>query len=310
MKIIKESQGGQGTAVSPEDLALINRLARKELKAEEVYTFSVRLCDDQVDRDFERFAPQTLEELAGLFVGKSGIFDHQWSARGQSARIYKTEVVREPEKITLAGDGYCWLKGYAYMVRTESSRDLIAEIEGGIKREVSVGCAVERAVCSICGGDLRAGDCGHRKGQEYDGRLCFASLEGASDAYEFSFVAVPAQPLAGVVKGAGRHTTLKELARQDPGCALELERLEEEAETGRRYLSQLREEVVRLGLLARIGLDRDTLEDVASKLSREELLAMEGGCRRRAAERYPLLPQLQYQQDQAPERDRDRAFLI
>ena len=42
----------------------------------------------------------------------------------------------------------------------------------------------------------------------------------------------------------------------------------------------------------------------------EELLAMEDGCRRRAAERYPLLPQLQYQQDQAPERDRDRAFLI
>ena len=160
MKIIKESQGGQETEVSPEDLALINQLARKELKAEEVYTFSVRLCDDQVDRDFERFSPQTLEELAGLFVGKSGIFDHQWSARGQSARIYKTEVIREPEKITLAGDGYCWLKGYAYMVRTESGRDLIAEIEGGIKREVSVGCAVERAVCSICGGDLRTGDCG------------------------------------------------------------------------------------------------------------------------------------------------------
>ena len=40
MKIIKESQGGQETEVSPEDLALINQLARKELKAEEVYTFS------------------------------------------------------------------------------------------------------------------------------------------------------------------------------------------------------------------------------------------------------------------------------
>ena len=39
-----------------------------------------------------------------------------------------------------------------------------------------------------------------------------------------------------------------------------LERLEEEAETGRRYLSRLREEVVRLGMLAQIGLDRDTLK--------------------------------------------------
>ena len=63
-------------------------------------------------------------------------------------------------------------------------------------------------------------------------------------------------------------------------------------------------------MLAQIGLDRDTLKGVAAKLSWEELLAMEDGCRRRAAERYPLLPQLQYQQDQAPEEDRDRAFLI
>lgn len=198
MKIIKESQGGQETEVSPEDLALINQLARKELKAEEVYTFSVRLCDDQVDRDFERFSPQTLEELAGLFVGKSGIFDHQWSARGQSARIYKTEVIREPEKITLAGDGYCWLKGYAYMVRTEANQDLIAEIEGGIKKEISVGCAVNRSTCSICGSV--AGSCGHRRGQTYDGRLCFFNLEEPADAYEWSFVAVPAQRKAGVVK--------------------------------------------------------------------------------------------------------------
>ena len=242
MKIVKESQGGAPAAVTGEDLALINALARKELKAEEVYTFSVRLCDNEVDRDFERFAPQTLEGLAGLFVGKSGIFDHQWSARGQAARIYKTEMVREPEKLTRAGDGYCWLKGYAYMLRTDSAKDLIAEIEGGIKKEVSVGCAVERSVCSVCGADLREGQCGHKKGEVYDGKLCYASLEGASDAYEFSFVAVPAQPAAGVVKSAGRgYASLKELAAEHPGCAVELEKLEEEAVLGRGYLSELRQ---------------------------------------------------------------------
>ena len=310
MKVEKEALGGQRVEPTEEELALVNRQSRKELTAAEVYLFAVRLCDNEVDRDGEQFPQATLEQLAELFVGKSGIFDHRWSAGGQTARIYRTEVVREEGIRTALGEPACYLKGYAYMVRTQGNQDLIAEIEGGIKREVSVGCAVERAVCSICGGDLRTGDCGHRKGQEYGGRLCFANLEGASDAYEFSFVAVPAQPLAGVVKGAGRHTSLKELVRQAPGCALELERLEEEAETGRRYLSRLREEVVRLGMLAQIGLDRDTLKGVAAKLSWEELLAMEDGCRRRAAERYPLLPQLQYQQDQAPERDRDRAFLI
>ena len=308
MKIIKESQGGQETEVSPEDLALINQLARKELKAEEVYTFSVRLCDDQVDRDFERFSPQTLEELAGLFVGKSGIFDHQWSARGQSARIYKTEVIREPEKITLAGDGYCWLKGYAYMVRTQGNQDLIAEIEGGIKREVSVGCAVKRAECSICGSDM--GRCAHEKGKRYDGRLCCARLLEATDAFEFSFVAVPAQPRAGVMKRAGGSPSLKQLALGEPAAAAELDDLERAAELGRRYLTGLRNEVVRLGLLAERQVGAETLRHIADRLEEKELLELRENYQRRAAERYPIAPQLSYGNgDGMPERP-DGAFLI
>ena len=109
MRVTKASQAGEETRLGPEELEQINRLARRELTAEEVYAFSVRLCDNEVDRDGERFEPETLEELAGLFVGKCGIFDHQWSAKGQAARIYRTELVQEPEKRTKAGDGYCWL---------------------------------------------------------------------------------------------------------------------------------------------------------------------------------------------------------
>ena len=37
-------------------------------------------------------------------------------------------------------------------------------------------------------------------GQRYDGKLCFTELQGAEDAYEWSFVAVPAQRGAGVLK--------------------------------------------------------------------------------------------------------------
>ncbi len=311
MKIVKESQGGEQAALSGEDLALINALARKELKAEEVYTFSVRLCDNEVDRDGERFAPSTLEELAGMFVGKSGIFDHRWSARGQAARIYKTEVVREPERLTQAGDGYCWLKGCAYMLRTEGNRDLIAEIEGGIKKEVSVGCAVERSVCSICGKSPMDGSCGHKRGERYDGALCYASLEGASDAYEFSFVAVPAQPAAGVVKGVGHgYACLKELAAAHPGCGEELKALEAEAALGRAYLAELRAEVVRLGALAGVGLERETLVSMAEKLSREELLALKGAYEEQAGLRWPMRPQLSYGEKTAVRPEADRAFLI
>ena len=73
------------------ELEQINEFSRKKLEAEEVYTFAVRLCDNEVDRDGERFEGETLEELAKLFVGKTGIFDHQWTAAGQMARLYRTD---------------------------------------------------------------------------------------------------------------------------------------------------------------------------------------------------------------------------
>lgn len=297
MKIIKETEGGQSAALTLGDLELIGALARKPLGQEEVYTFSVRLCDNEIDRDFERFTVRTLEELAPMFVGKAGIFDHQWSARGQAARIYKTEVVREPGRVTRAGDGYCWLKGWAYMVRTGSNQDLIAEIEGGIKKEVSVGCAVERAVCSVCGCDRTQTDCGHEKGQEYGGQLCWADLEGARDAYEFSFVAVPAQPNAGVVKTARR------------GDARAAARLEEEAELGRKCLENLRGEVVRLALLADRELDSRAMKSLADKLSHRELEELRKSYARRAGERFPLKTQLSYETGGVPFDEENKAFL-
>ena len=55
MRVTKASQAGEETRLGPEELEQINRLARRELTAEEVYAFSVRLCDNEVDRDGERF---------------------------------------------------------------------------------------------------------------------------------------------------------------------------------------------------------------------------------------------------------------
>ena len=99
-----------------EELQHINHFAKAELTDDQVYVFSVRLCDNEVDRDGERFPRATLEELAELFVGKSGIFDHEWTAKGQAARIYRTEIVEE-EGVCSQGEGRCYLKGYAYMLR-------------------------------------------------------------------------------------------------------------------------------------------------------------------------------------------------
>ena len=260
-----------------EELAYINQFARTALTEEQVYVFSVRLCDNEVDRDFERFDTAALERLGELFLGKSGIFDHQWSARGQTARIYRTEVVQEAARVTTAGDGYCWLKGWAYLLRTEKNADLIAEIEGGIKKEVSVGCSVAKRVCSVCGAE--EGCCQHVRGQMYGDRLCFTELREPVDAYEWSFVAVPAQREAGVVKRFG----------QEGG---EAALLRKQAALGRKYLQELRKEVVRLAMLADDGLDGSVLGKAMDRLEEPELLELKRGYEVQAARRFPAAPQL------------------
>ena len=288
MDICKEAEVKAAGQMGKNDLELINALTRRALKSDEVYTFAVRLCDNEIDRDYECFDEDTLEQLSKLFVGVSGVFDHQWSARGQAARIYRTEVVREAS-LTSDGRPYCWLNGWAYMMRTEENETLITEIDGGIKREVSVGCAVEEVLCSVCGQEL--GECAHEKGEEYNGQLCHGILKGAKDAYEWSFVAVPAQRRAGVVKSA-------------------TQKAEEEARMGRRYLKSLRREVVRLAGIAQPEAEHELLVRIADKLDEGELLGLAKLYRGKVDEMLKPVTQLSYGEDEGEISVTDTAFLI
>ena len=262
-------------------LDAINAQAKGALTAEQVYVFSLRLCDDQVDRDFERFDTEALGVLAKLFIGKTGIVDHRWSADSQVARIFAAEVVRE--------DRVSYIKAWAYIRRGGMADEVIADIEAGIKKEVSVGCAMGMAVCSVCGSEY--GSCGHHKGEYYDGQLCCAILREPMDAYEFSFVAVPAQPSAGVLKGFAGKRTLKELA-DEFGAQGEYRALYQDAQLGRQYRQTLRDDVVRLCLSLELGVAEPTLRSVFGSTSGEDLLAVKTALENRMAEMMPMQTQL------------------
>jgi len=284
-----------------EELELIGRYTRRKLAPEEVYTFPVVLCDNEIDRDGERFSIPALEKLAELFVGKTGIFDHEAKGKNQTARIYRCWVEKDEGRTTAAGEVYHCLKAGAYMLRTAGTEELIREIDGGIKKEVSVGCAVERAVCSICGTDRRGEPCGHRPGERYGGKVCHVILDGPTDAYEWSFVAVPAQPGAGVTKrfrGNGALNALEKARKAGEGVTLsageaaELARwageLRTMAEEGRTLREKMLREAVRLGRLSLPGLDREVLEKALRPLAAAELEQWTEECRRRAGTRLPV----------------------
>ena len=277
-KATEVRSGGVPTAVQ---LGAINALAKAELKEDQVYVFSLRLCDDQVDRDFERFDTAALPGLAKLFIGKTGIVDHRWSSDSQVARIFAAETVLE--------DGVSYIKAWAYIRRGGSNDALIADIEAGIKKEVSVGCAMGRSVCSICGGEY--GQCGHRKGQHYDGQLCCAILKEPLDAYEFSFVAVPAQVNAGVLKGMGRNRCLKELA-EEFGAQQEYRGLCKDAQLGRQYRKELEDKVVGLCLALELGAETEVYRNLVKTAAAEDLMQLRKALENRLAESLPVVTQL------------------
>lgn len=219
------SKSDTGAAPSAEVMAAINALTLRPLAPEEVFVFRVAACDDQIDRDFERFSEEALHEMAELYVGRPMIFDHVWSGHNQTARVFAAAVEKD--------GGVSRLVLFLYMLRGAATEEIIAAIEGGILKEVSVAVSVTEALCSVCGANWRNAWCEHVKGSEYGGEVCHAILNHVTDVYELSFVAVPAQREAGVIKTYGGEENRPaappaggdDLARKRAMALLELEML-------------------------------------------------------------------------------------
>ena len=199
--------------VTDADLKKINKYALTPLTADDVFIFKATMADnEQDDRNNMPFNLKALQDLKDLYPGKTMLKDHSRRADNQIARIYDTELVQNANKQTELGELHTELIAKIYMIKTNSNEDLIAEIKGGIKKEVSTSCMPKKMVCNICGADNMKDYCKHWPGVEYlvtdekgnsSKKRCKMLLHGAKEAYELSFVAVPAQPRAGTRKAVG-----------------------------------------------------------------------------------------------------------
>ena len=68
--------------------------------------------------------------------------------------------------------------------------------------------------------------CMHYWGKEYETdsgkKVCYFTLDGAKEAYEVSFVAVPAQPRAGTTKNYGGKEIIEEKIKKDKEAEIDL----------------------------------------------------------------------------------------
>ncbi len=290
------------------ELELINGYSRSALTQEDVYIFTLTLCDNDIDRDFERFSISSLKELEKLFVGKTGISDHSMSSRDQRARIFRTYIEKDSSKKTACGEVYTALKARAYMLNTPENESLIKEIEGGIKKEVSVGCAMKECICSVCGTDMKKHRCEHIKGKLYGDRLCHGILSQPTDAYEWSFVAVPAQRLAGVTKAFSPKEeknftmtldTIKSLSEdtlitveQARELSEKITQLEQLASQALIYKQHLTDDVKRFALLLMPEVDAKAFISSCSAMEISQLKAFRDSLEKQTGKIYPGRNQL------------------
>ena len=286
------------------ELEQINKFTRRKLSEDEVYVFSVVLCDNEIDRDFERFSVESLKSLEKLFVGVTGIFDHNPETKNQSARIFSCKVENVSGKLTSDGQPYYRLCARAYLPKSESSKDFILALDSGIKKEVSVGCAVKKRICSICGEDIYS--CEHIKGRKYGKKMCYATLCEPTDAYEWSFVAVPAQKGAGVIKSyknggmkvldiekrllTGEEQTFT--AEEVRAIAEKIRTLSEKAHDGEVYRRQLAEDVRKYAAVVLPEISGESLKAVSENMTVEQLKEFRSAFEKKAMNVLPLKPQL------------------
>ncbi len=291
---------------SDEDMKLINCYTRRELLKEETYVFPIILCDNDIDRDGERFTVESLFALEKLFLGKTGIIDHNPSAKNQTARIFECAVEAVDGVKTANGDDYFRLRAKAYMPKTNGNADIIAAIDSGIIKEVSVGCAVEKTVCSICGEEISS--CPHKRGEIYSGRLCCGELVNPYDAYEWSFVAVPAQKNAGVTKSHkhnGKDFNMEEILHNieegrcvslsDKECTKlkeYIENLKQSAKDGVYYRDSLSCEVLRLSAAVQPDISRETMESVVKSMTVQQLREFKDAFEKQKNKSFLPVPQL------------------
>jgi|LSQX01.2.fsa_nt_gb hypothetical protein len=255
--------------INSEDMEKINEYTLKKLVPSDVFTFSVILCDNEIDRDFERFDLSALYKLAEMFKGVTGISDHEHKTNNQRSRIYDTNVIIEENKFTSTGENYAYLKAYCYTPVCDENAEFITMLKAGIHKEVSIGFAVGQIKCSICGTDKMTGYCEHIKGKTYDGELCTTVLINPTDAYEWSFVAVPSQRRAGVIKSKA----LQKLAENSKETAVfgVIEKLEREADAAREFKKEAQRILTAKAALILPKLDVEGFKNITERLSFSEI---------------------------------------
>lgn len=202
-------------------LEKINALAKRPLKAEDVFVFADKAVGDGlIPERFMRVHKTLLEVFReDARRGVSLMLDHSWAADGlfglggrpKPAYAYGRTfdaVLRKTLDNSLTDETWALFVDH-YIVRGREkdgikTDQIIADIEDGVAFDTSIGFGNDKYICSICGEDyMDYSKCKHFRGQEYDGEICHIILKPPGFLMENSIVFDGAYPGAGILSAMG-----------------------------------------------------------------------------------------------------------
>lgn len=192
-------------------LAKINQLAKREHTADELLVGQMRLANNCIDRDRERFSEEVLQGFADTVVRKTLLLDHDTNVnRSAIGKFFAVEM----EKMTLAnaiaqtgealqlGPGKTevqFLSPWFFIPKKGISEQDLARLESGIFDFVSIGFLAEKLVPVTDG----------------QGTTLFHEYQGKSEVREGSIVYLGAQRGA-AIKTAATENVPSSMNHQNP----------------------------------------------------------------------------------------------
>lgn len=175
-----------------EQLAKINKLAKRTLGKDEVFVFGGKSAGDlMIPGRHTRLSQELLQVMVDdAKKGVSFMLNHNWSSGGIQGipygKVFDGRIVpssAEGETVEMHLDKFIFRDDE--VTDGVSANSLIKRIETGILSDTSIGFSTDRMTCSICGMNYWSRDCSHYRGGTYtmeDGskKTCFVTAMSPS----------------------------------------------------------------------------------------------------------------------------------
>jgi len=194
MKLTHKSVAVAGYKQSPtsptaEQLEKINKFTRRTFTADEIYVGQMRLANNAVDRDVERFSEDLLKSFADTLPRKTLLLDHDYNAqRSALGKFFEVEIeslsradaealTGEKFRLPEGSDEVQFLAPWFYIPVKGVSEETLTKIDAGIFDFVSIGFTASSREAV----------------KDAEGRTLYHEYKGPGEAYEGSLVYLGAQ---------------------------------------------------------------------------------------------------------------------